>query len=378
MRHLSIFFGLSAGVLAASTAATAEPRQTAAEIAGPAHLDRDKLTHNIETILAKHQVAGAHVVVTFGPDTVLSRAYGTDPSTGETFEADTVVRLASASKLMTAITIASLVESGDLDLEATLGDIDPSLPRKWQDVPVWRVLNHTSGLPMIVSRPEFGAMNDDRLSRFSMDDLSAIIGSEDLDFAPGDRWRYQQSGYAILTHALATRAGTSWAAIVEKTLLQPASLAGTGIGNDAAVFEMRDGKFTRHISNYPAFFAPAGGFQTTGEDTRKLLLALTNGSLINEDSLRALVNDQRRLEQLGRDAEGEGYGLGVAVQRFGDVAFFGHSGGGGLADIRFAPERQVGIAVVTNRAGGTGAAIEIGDLIASTLFGPPHEASESS
>ncbi|MEL7317544.1 MAG: serine hydrolase domain-containing protein [Pseudomonadota bacterium] len=352
-------------------------QQTADEIAGPAELNRAALSERIAQILKDAGVAGAHVAVTMGPDTVYSRAFGTNPSTGEAFTDETIVRLASASKLVTALTVAAMVEQGALSLDETLGDLDPDLPEVWRDLPVWRVLNHTSGLPMIVTRPEFGAMEDDRLSRFSIDDLRAIIGEQALDFQPGEQWRYQQSGYALLAHSLAKRAGTTWPQLVEQSLLQPAALKTTGVGNEAKVFQDQDGETVPHISNYPAFFAPAGGFQSTGKDTRQLLLALAQGRVLNEDSVRRLVNDTRRLEQLRGDADGEGYGMGVAVQRFGDIAFFGHSGGGGLVDIRYAPERQMGIAVVTNQAGGTGAAIEIGNLIASKLAGEAHFAAET-
>jgi len=366
-------------VLTASLASIAQPalaqsnplpsQQTADEIAGPVELNRAALSERIAQILEEAGVAGAHVAVTMGPDTVYSRAFGTNPATGDAFTEETIVRLASASKLVTALTVAAMVEQGALSLDETLGDLDPELPKAWRELPVWRVLNHTSGLPMIVTRPEFGDMEDDRLSRFSIDDLRAIIGEQALDFQPGEQWRYQQSGYALLAHSLAKRADTTWPQLVEQSLLQPASLKTTGVGNEAKVFQGQNGETVAHVSNYPAFFAPAGGIQSTGKDTRQLLLALARGRVLNEDSVRRLVNDTRRLEQLRGDAEGEGYGMGVAVQRFGDIAFFGHSGGGGLVDIRYAPERQMGIAVVTNQAGGTGAAIEIGDLIATKLAG---------
>lgn len=372
MRLTLALASIALGITSLATPVAAASQQTADEIAGPADFDRAELTQEIEAILDELGVPGAHVAVTLGPDTVLSRSFGTDPATGAAFSADTTVRLASASKLVTALTVAALVEQGSLSLDETLGDLDPELPPAWHDVPVWRILNHTSGLPMVVTREEFGAMGEERLSRFSFEDLRSILDGEALDYSPGESWRYQQSGYALLTHLLAKRADTTWDDLVDRTLIAPATLALTGIGNEAAVFEVKDGALVRHSFNYPKFFAAAGGFQTTGGDTRRLLLALAQGALINEDSLRSLVNDARRLERLRGDAEGEGYGMGVAVQRFGGVAFFGHSGGGGLADIRFAPERQAGIAVVTNRAGGTGAAIEIADLLASKLFGEAH------
>ncbi|MEL7519692.1 MAG: serine hydrolase domain-containing protein, partial [Pseudomonadota bacterium] len=97
----------------APTEGTSVPsQQTADEIAGPAELNRAALSERIAQILKDAGVAGAHVAVTMGPDTVYSRAFGTNPSTGEAFTDETIVRLASASKLVTALTVAAMVEQG--------------------------------------------------------------------------------------------------------------------------------------------------------------------------------------------------------------------------------------------------------------------------
>ena len=355
--------------LAPVSTASAELRQEADEIAGPANFERASLHNEIKAILTKHRVEGAYIAVTMGADTVLARSFGETPSTGEAFSGTTKVRLASASKLLTALTVASLVQSDAISLQETLGTLIPNAPEAWRDIPLWRVLNHTSGLPMVVIREDFNAMDAQALEQISALNVLDMIGSEPLDFQPGEQWRYQQSGYALLGDALALRLRASWRELVETRVVEPASLNSTGFGNDAAVFEVREGKVVSHTFTYPELFSPAGGFQTTGDDARRLLVALASGRVLDEDSLRRLTNDSRWIETRASDAEGEGYGPGVAVQRFGDIAFFGHSGGGGLADIRFAPERQIGIAVLTNRAGGTGAAIEVADLIAERLVG---------
>lgn len=346
------------------------------ELAASVDMERAALARDIAAILKERGVEGAHVVVTMGPDTFFARSYGVDPSQNSPFSGSTKVRLASASKLLTGLTVATLRQNNALSLDDTFGDVVPDAPAEWRAIPVWRILNHTSGLPMVVSREDFNAMSKDDLSNFTLADLLEMIGEEPLDFEPGENWRYQQSGYAVLANALAQRSGVRWTDLVQSAIITPANLTRTGYGNDAAVFDVEEGQLVPHSFFYPELFSPAGGFQTTGDDARRLLIALASGRILNEDSLRALVNDADRLEPLPGDAQGEGYGPGVTVQRFGEVAFFGHSGGGGLADIRFAPERQLGIAVLTNRAGGTGAAIEVADLIAERLAGEAQTSGE--
>ncbi|QYJ06507.1 serine hydrolase domain-containing protein [Qipengyuania flava] len=362
--------------LAPPALAASEPTQTASEIRGPGDLDRAELLGEVEAILAKHAVPGAHVTLTMGPDIVLSRAFGTDPSAGGApYTEQTPARLASASKLLTALTVLSMVEEGTLSLDETLGSLDADLPAHWHAIPIWRVLNHTSGIPMIVTREDFNALSQEEQLALTPADLLAMIGSEPLDFAPGEGWHYQQGAYALLTRSLEKRTGMAWTDLVAQHVTGPTAMASTGfapLAQQAAAYEIKDGELVQRPGVYPAIFAAAGGIDTTPADAAGLLLGLSQGRILTEETLRHVALDAERLHRLGRDVEGEGYGLAMVVQRFGDLTFFGHSGGGGLADIRYAPGRQLGIAVLTNRAGGTGAATEIADLIATRLVGDAH------
>lgn len=244
---------------APASLSASDPTRTAPEIGGPGDLDRDEQFGEIDAILNEDGVPGAHITLTMGPDVVLARAFGRDPAGAQAaFGSDTPARLASASKLLTALTVLSMVEEGTLSLDETLSALDPSLPGHWHAIPVWRVLNHTSGIPMVVSREDFTALDTQQQLALTPADLLDMIGAVPLDFAPG-----------------------------------------------------------------------------------------------------------------------EGYGLAMVVQRFGDLAFFGHSAGGGLADIRYAPGMQLGIAVLTNRAGGTGSATEIADLLAERFAGQAHRSEAS-
>lgn len=370
-----VAFAMSPTVVNAGGAAP-----TAPEIRGPAELDRLTLMGEISAILEKHSVPGAHVTLTMGPDIVLSRAFGSDPSESDAaFDSDTPARLASATKFFTALTMLSLIEGGELSLDETLGEVDPSLPAHWHDIPVWRVLNHTSGIPMIVTREDFNSMEPEEQLAIRPTDLLDMIGAAPLDFAPGEGWHYQQGAFALLARALEKRTGRGWLELVDDHVLAPAGLTHTRFGrpeNQADAYTMEDGQAVRHGFAYPETFAAAGGIDTSGRDIGRLFTALAGGKILTEESLRHIGLDSARVHRLDGDADGEGYGLSMTVQRFGDVTFLGHSGGGGLADIRYAPERQMGIAVLTNRSGGTGAAIEIANLITEKLVGPAHESED--
>ena len=331
------------------------------------------LAQEIEAILEKHEVPGAHVTLTHGAAILYARGFGIDPSANEArFSASTPNRLASATKVLTSLTVLSLIEEGVIDLDSTLGEIDPTLPDHFRPLPVWRVLNHTSGIPMIVNREEFHAMPREEMLAMDAKTLLGFIDRGELDFAPGEGWHYQQSAYALLAEGLAKMTGTDWQTLVRTHVLEPAGMVSTRFtqpGDIAPAYVMEDGVREYFDFAGPALLAPGGGYDTDAQDMARLLVALSQGTIVSADTL-AMAMDPARLHRQSRNVEGEGYGPGLIVQQFGDRRLVGHSGGGGLADIRYAPGAQLGIAVLTNRAGGTGVASEIADLLSERYLGP--------
>ncbi len=323
-----------------------------------------------------HDVPGAYVAVVENGRVAFEHAHGTEELDGEDrFGAGTKGRLASASKFLAGLAFLSMAEDGLLDFDETLGDIDGSLPEAFAALPVWSVLNHTSGLPMMVIRDDFNAMTPEEQAAMTGDDVLAMIAGEPVDFAPGEGWHYQQSGYALLARALERRTGKSFLALLDEHVLEPAGTQNTGftpIRDLAPAYTGENGALEWQAAGYAPALASAGGIETTGEDLTRIFRALGRGRIVSLGFLEAEVLRGDRLYRLGSDAEGEGYGMAMIVQRYGDVWTIGHSGGGGLADIRYAPEAKTGIIALTNRAGGTGVASEITTLISTELFGEGH------
>ena len=117
------------------------------------------LRSEIEAMRRSYDVSGLAVSVVEGDHVILSEGFGRFED-GPATE-DSRCGLFSATKALSAFTLASLVEDGAIDLDAPLGELLEESPDIWRGIPLWRLYNHTSGLAMIVNRDAFGDIVDD-------------------------------------------------------------------------------------------------------------------------------------------------------------------------------------------------------------------------
>lgn len=151
---------------------------------------------------------------------------------------DTVFRLGSITKQFTSMLVMRQVAEGRLRLDHTLEEM---LPWYWQDtasrVTLEQLLNHTSGIPSYTSDPEFFPLHS--RDPLSTRELVETYCSGDLEFEPGSRWRYNNSGYVILGAVLEEVTGTPYDQLLEARILEPLGMSDTGYDHTAAVVPRR-------------------------------------------------------------------------------------------------------------------------------------------
>ncbi|MEM6327512.1 MAG: serine hydrolase [Bacteroidota bacterium] len=284
-------------------------------------------------------VDGLSVVVVRGQETVLARGFGVQAD-GTPFTADTPVGAYSATKALSSFVYASLVEDGRIDLDARLGGLLDDAPDAWAEIPFWRLLNHTSGIPMIVNRPEFEALAANPTS--SNADVYEIVRQLPLDYAPGEASRYRQSGYAIAEMILEDRLGATWLELVAEHLTSPAGAAATAHAHVAS------GARTTPL------LASAGWYETTADDMAAIFKALNAGAVVDPAFLEDVLFQDRY--------DFDGYSLGSILETIDGVRTVGHQGGGARATIRYVPSRGVGVAVFTDDRENNDLAIHLAEL----------------
>ncbi|HRH41262.1 MAG TPA: serine hydrolase domain-containing protein [Pyrinomonadaceae bacterium] len=139
--------------------------------------------------------------------------------------------IASVSKMFTSAAALKLRDQGKLKLEDPICKYLDDCPTAWQPVTVQNLMRHTSGIPDYEEKLELGS--EKYLQMMAEGDTSARIYAEakklPLDFKPGEKFHYSNTGYVVLSYLVQKVAKMPFAGFVTKNILQPAGMKNTGI-----------------------------------------------------------------------------------------------------------------------------------------------------
>jgi CubicO group peptidase (beta-lactamase class C family) len=264
---------------------------------------------------------------------------------------DTKFRLASISKQFTAMVIMQLVAEGKLGLEDKLTAHLPDYRKDTGDrVTIAQLLNHTSGIPSYTSAPGF-VQNDSR-DPYTVTDFVKKFASGDLEFEPGTKFAYNNSGYFLLGAIIEKLSGKPYAQVLKERIFEPLGMKNSGYDVAATVLPKRASGYQPSPEGY--FNAPyldmslpyaAGALYSTVED-----LYLWDRALHLDKLLPAPLKQRMFTPGLQQYA----YGWSVGPLKLNDgkteLAIVQHSGGiNGFATLIVrAPERKELVVLLDN------------------------------
>ena len=195
-------------------------------------------------LLEKWQVPGGALAVVKDGRLVLARGYGwADVDARQPVRPDSLFRLASLSKSLTAAAILKLVEDGKLRLDdrafALLPDLPPpsgaTVDPRLERITVRNLLNHTGGWDSGTSfDPMFRSREIARtLGGPTPPDAAAIVRymrGQPLQFDPGTRYAYSNFGYCVLGRIVERVSGERYEDYVKRHVLSPAGITGMRLG----------------------------------------------------------------------------------------------------------------------------------------------------
>jgi len=305
----------------------------------------------IKEVQEKQRIPGLSVSISRGETVLLEKGYGrVDIENELPATKDSVFRIGSITKQFTAAMIMKLVEEGKLSLDDSVQKHVPTFPKKKHPVTVRNLLNHTSGIRSYTSQK-------DRWRKVSRLDLSHeklldVFAKEPLQFAPGTRWHYSNSGYYLLGMIIEKVTGTTYQKHLRRAITAPLGLAHTHfddsrriIRNRARGYDVRD-RGTRN-ADFISMKQPfaAGGLVSTSGDLRKWAQAFIAGNVV-----RAATRDQMTTRTVIANEQKVDYGLGFAIGDIGGRKVIAHSGSinGFSSDIRAFPSSGVVVVVLAN------------------------------
>ena len=327
----------AATALLLSVAAPALPAQTPS-VAPPVSAVVDTSLAAIDSLLSALYPAGepgAAVLVARDGQVLMRRAYGAaSVELGVPLRPEHVFRIGSITKQFTAVAILMLVEEGRISLDDEITRFFPDYPTQGRRITVEHLLTHTSGIRSYTAMPEYRARMRQDLPR---DSLLAGFREQPMDFAPGEDWRYNNSGYALLGAIIERVTGIPYAEFLRTRIYSQLGMRNTGYETRDAVIPGRVDGYQREDdgvrpADYVSMSLPyaAGALVSTVDDLLLWQQAVAQGRLLSPDTWRRAFQEFRLA-----DGRGSGYGFGwflgtvagqPSIEHGGDINGFSSNG----------------------------------------------------
>jgi CubicO group peptidase (beta-lactamase class C family) len=314
----------------------------------------DAIDRIVERELKTGHEPGIAVAVIRNGRVIKIRGYGlADVERKVVVTADTVFEIGSITKQFTATAIMMLVEAGKLGLEETIGRYLIDLPEAWQPITIRQLLTHTSGIPDYEEIMGYGGYRN--VLRPAQ--VISIAAARPLDFAPGTKWNYSNTGYFLLTMILEKVSGETCAQFFHDHIFVPAGMDRTRtsepleiISNRALGYEYKDEHLENRDPMQPSATGGAGMIASTVGDLVKWNAVLERQSLLRPESYAQIWTDAPLA-----DAKPSGYGFGWFVSPVMKHRSQRHGGqtAGFTADFWRLPDDRVTVIVLTNLYGGS-------------------------
>jgi CubicO group peptidase (beta-lactamase class C family) len=238
----------------------------------------------------KADAPGATVIVVKDGKTILRKGYGlADVERKLPLAPDTVMRLGSVTKQFTAAAIMMLVDEGKIKLDDDITVYLPDYPAQGKKVSIEHLLTHTSGIVSYTGKPGFkNGMQDDLTVSRMIDSFK----SDPLEFEPGSRYKYNNSGYFLLGAIIEKVSGLTYDKFVEQRIFVP-------LGMKHTAYEGHERSKTVHALGYTTKqgggFAPgaaismtqpyaAGSLVSNVDDMARWDAAVSSGKLLKAAS----------------------------------------------------------------------------------------------
>lgn len=261
--------------------------------------------------------------------------------------------IGSNSKQFTAFAVAMLAKEGKIDLDADVRAYVPEVPDFGETITIRQLIHHTSGVRDWVRLVEFlGYSPNDAIT---LDLIFNILWRQkELNFAPGSRHLYSNTGYVLLAEVIARVTGESYPDWMKKNIFDPLGMTNT---------QVRETPY-RMIENLASSYYPAGNrflsvnhglsaygsccIVSTTDDMAKWLENFETATLGGEELISAMMNDTVETDEW--DGRLVGYGYGFSHFEYKGLKGLFHSGqwvGFRSATLRV-PEQNLAIVVLGN------------------------------
>lgn len=169
--------------------------------------------------MTRQKIPGVAVAILQHGDVKFARGYGVaNVEHMVPVSVDTIFQSGSVGKQFTAMLVLLLVEDGKLALSDPLAKFFPNAPPEWREITLRNLLTHTSGIP------DYEKEDFDLQRNYTVDEVLAYAFGQKLEFAPGTRWNYSNTGYVLLGFVIEKVAGSNYGDLMRERVFAPTGM----------------------------------------------------------------------------------------------------------------------------------------------------------
>jgi len=281
---------------------------------------------------------------------------------------ETVYRLGSITKQFTGLSIAILQERGKLSVDDPICKYFENCPEAWQPIRISHLLAHNSGIPSYTAFPDFTKTT---ILPTTTSEMLAKLTDKPLDFSPGEKFAYNNSGYYLLGMIVEKVSGKTYEQFLQENIFTPLGMKNTGydvsariIPHRAAGYRRQGGKVLNALyMDMTVPFAAGALYSTTGD------LLIWNQSFYTEK-----LASKKTLDAIfDTGGEESAYRYGWNVSKRGGRLAISHGGGiyGFSTQLARYPDAKVTVVVLSNFEGAPSG--RVAGALSAIYFGENYE-----
>jgi len=270
---------------------------------------------------------------------------------GVPMQPDQLMRIGSVTKQFAAAALLKQVDDGKAKLDDPISRFLPDYPNGNQ-ITLLQLLNHTSGVKSYTGIP--GYMGNPVRRDLSTAELIKEFKGLPVDFAPGEKWAYNNSGYVLLGAVVEAISGKPWYQSIDELLLQPARITSVHYQAGDILFK---GMAQGYTLNDRREVAPAGFLSMTQPHAAGALIANTEGlwrwnQALHGGKAISKASYEQMITPVG-PAKPAHYGFGIGTATLRGQPMLTHGGGihGFVSMLDYLPQSQTTVVILRNSDG---------------------------
>ena len=220
---------------------------------------------------------------------VYTKAFGMGNLELETkLNTNSVFQIGSMTKQFTASAILQLEEQGKLKTSDAISKYIPTYPNG-DHITIHHLLTHTSGIKDFT---KMKALTDIAQKEMTPEQMVYFFKNEPADFAPGEKFEYNNSGYVVLGHIIELASGRTYEEHIQKNIFDKAGMTNSTYASDRKIIKKRafgyhqksTGYVNRTVINFSVPFS-SGSLMSTLDDMLQWQNALNQNLLLSSKSV---------------------------------------------------------------------------------------------